>query len=71
MPYFWLAEAELLIILFTDNEETAGPLEPDETLKLEFLFVDAVSYEVIRLCSWIWDWWRSLSLSSINYIYYN
>ena len=46
---------ELLIILFPDNEETAGPLEPDETLKLEFLFVDAVSYEVIRLCSWNWD----------------
>jgi hypothetical protein len=39
------------MILFPDNEETGGPLEPEETLKLEFLLVDAVSYEVTRLCS--------------------
>jgi hypothetical protein len=32
-----LTEAELLIILLPDNEEAGGPLEPDETLKLEFL----------------------------------
>jgi hypothetical protein len=39
------------MILFPDKEETGGPLEPDETLRLEFLLVDSVSYEVTRLCS--------------------
>ena len=51
VPYFYPieleTEAELLIFgfntLLPESWETGGPLEPDETLKLEFLLVEAVS----------------------------